>query len=679
VSVNGIGGPNNTQQPPPPLVGTQSSPTVGTQTGPEDTDEGAPVVNTAEEGAEGGGAIPSPDSDPEGYANQIEATIEEQEDLQALREQLEYLAERGDAKAIELLGKLDAALLNEREWDKLQEEWDEFEVYTSKGDFDGDGLKNKDDLDDDNDTLTDDFEKNVAHSNSFNSDTDGDKIVDWAEVGISNDGRISLKELDGYQNTDINNGDVDGNGVLDGDQLSGSISAKYVGGGTGSGANGTTNGTDGTGGTDGVGSQGQNLLWETPAGDAQAVDGATGGTIDGEGDVVFNASGDLDVSLSEDGNDLIINQGGVITTITGYEGRKIYMNGTSENVTFHDMNAGVLNAQDTNNDGVADSGIKWGENINIASSGTSFDPFNGSVAIDEAASTDEETVYNANGVAGTFQVPDNGCSVWEITFEGNDAIVIGKETTGGDAKVKYRLKDGKAAVENGDITFKGTDADDYFYTEGKITVYGGKGNDFISVGAGSQVYGEDGADYLAAGGTADGTRLDGGAGDDVMEGSDGKDTLVGGAGMDAMYTGTSTGDTLDGGTGDDIGIVHDVSSTADYTIQMGGGIDMSNATNPAAKAGGSVDVEMGTLGGLIDHIKDMQGDAAGALLEELDQAGDLAENAGEMAAETVRNAFLAYLSKKKGQAESAFGSDHSGGYGDDADPVPPPPEEDPGP
>lgn len=665
MSVNGIGGPNNTQQP-PPLVGTASgSPTVGTQT-EEPTDEGAPGVSTAEETPTGDGSIPSPESDPQGYADSLEAKIEEQEDLQALREQLEYLAERGDAKAAELLGKLNAALLSERDYDKLMEEYDEYAMYTSNEDFDGDGIKNKDDFDADGDGVTAEAEAHNGLSD-FSVDFDGDGITDYGELYLQGKGYW----------VDPTNPDANHNGIIDGKELPSSISfdgqgnSVLVGGQPQSG---------GTSGADGAGTASSNLVWGNPSADAQTVDGATGGTIDGEGDVVFNASGDLDISLSEDGKDLIITQGGVATTIKNYEGRKIYMNGTSENVTFHDMNAGVLNAKDSDSDGFADSGVKWGDGIKVASSSNAYDPFGGSVAIDEAASTSEETVYNANGVAGTFELPTTmGGNVVEITFEGNDVIVTVKESTGGDPIKKFRLKDGKTAVENGDITFKGTDADDYFYTEGKVTVYGGKGNDYIATGAGSQIYGEDGNDILSVSGTASGSRLDGGAGDDVMEGSDGVDNLVGGAGNDAMYTGTSEGDSLDGGTGDDIGIVSNTATDANYTIQMGGGIDMSNSTNTSVVEGGSVDVRMDDLDGLRAFLQGQKTEASGALLEELDKATELTDNAAQMASGTVRDAFLAYLMKKKSQLESSFGADHSGGYGDDTDPVPPPPEEDPGP
>jgi hypothetical protein len=666
VNVTGPGGPNQTQQTQhqPPLVGTQSSPTVGTQTGPEPTDEGAPGVSTAEETPSGEGAVPSPESDPQAYADSLEATIEEQEDLQALREQLEYLAERGDAKAAELLGKLNAALLSERDYDKLMEEYDEYAMYTSNEDFDGDGIKNKDDVDADGDGVTREAE-DLHGTSDFNVDSDGDGITDYGELYLQGKGYW----------VDPTNPDANHNGIIDGKELPSSISfdgqgnSILVGGQPKS----------GEAGAEGAGTASSNLVWGNPSGDAQTVDGATGGTIDGEGDVVFNASGDLDIALSEDGNDLIITQGGVTTTIKNFESRKIYMNGTSEKVTFHDMNAGVLNAQDSDSDGFADTGVKWGDGINVASSSNSYDPFNGSVAVDEAASTPTETVYNCNGVAATWQLPDMGGNVVEITFEGNDAIVIVRDKTGGDPLHTYRLKDGKTAVENGDITFKGTDANDYFYTEGKVTVYGGKGNDFIAAGAGSQIYGEDGNDVLSVSGTASGSRLDGGAGDDVMEGSDGVDNLVGGSGNDAMYTGTSEGDSLDGGTGDDIGIVSNTDVNANYTIQMGGGIDMSNATNTAVVEGGSVDVRMDDLDGLRGFLEGQQTEASGAMLEEIKNSTELTDNAAQMAASTVRDAFLAYLMKKKSQLESSFGADHSGGYGDDTDPVSPPPEEEEGP
>jgi serralysin len=91
-------------------------------------------------------------------------------------------------------------------------------------------------------------------------------------------------------------------------------------------------------------------------------------------------------------------------------------------------------------------------------------------------------------------------------------------------------------------------------------IYGGAGDDNISgKGGHDHLYGGDGDDYIASGTLATdgstppssdsvGDLLDGGAGDDYLEGDAGNDTLLGGAGSDYLL-GKDGNDSLDGGTG----------------------------------------------------------------------------------------------------------------------------------
>jgi len=53
----------------------------------------------------------------------------------------------------------------------------------NQDDFDGDGIGDVCDPDDDNDTLTDDYETNVSHTDPRNPDTDGGGVPDGTEVG----------------------------------------------------------------------------------------------------------------------------------------------------------------------------------------------------------------------------------------------------------------------------------------------------------------------------------------------------------------------------------------------------------------------------------------------------------------------------------------------------------------
>lgn len=99
-----------------------------------------------------------------------------------------------------------------------------------------------------------------------------------------------------------------------------------------------------------------------------------------------------------------------------------------------------------------------------------------------------------------------------------------------------------------------------------------------SGGAGSQiVVGTDGPDYLTGGSGND--VLCGYGGDDVLEGGSGHDELVGGPGYDELYGGSgndalygSETDVLNGGSGrNNIIVVSDVVSNINVTMAYGGG------------------------------------------------------------------------------------------------------------
>ena len=144
------------------------------------------------------------------------------------------------------------------------------------------------------------------------------------------------------------------------------------------------------------------------------------------------------------------------------------------------------------------------------------------------------------------------------------------------------------------------------------------------------------------------------------------DTLKGGEGNDGMYTGSSQGgDTINGGGGDDVAVVDNTSAEeAEYNINMGSGIDMSNYTNRTnIDAASSIEVGMYNLGGLQAAI-DKLGDAAtsDAVRDALDGSSDVADFAAGAAADTVKSAFLTYMSRRGGDNENIFGAAHSGGF-----------------
>lgn len=647
--------------PPPeediPLVGEETSESVL----PHEGDVPAPASSTT----------PDAETDPVAYAAYLEEQLEQQGQFQEWADQLEYLAEQGDPQAATLLSELRAKMWSDREIEEAQDFISENEDLLPDADLDGDGIANKLDPDIDGDTLTNDFEKEIG-SNAYNADTDNDGIIDWAEVAID-DGRVSLKELEGYQNTDINNADVDGNGVVDGDQLSGQIRANYVGGGSSG-----TNGTGSSNGADGVGSQSQNLLWTVPSSGAQNA--AWGGTYEGE--VVFEGHGE-NVTLSEsaDHNDLVITNNDTEETITiqDYKNTKIYLNGTFVTIETNNLGSGIFGGTDKNGDGYADSGIRLASTIPSTSITNTYGFFDN---LPKSAGEDGWEVYDGTDGSGTFTIPEalGNARVIEVKVEGDDVLIYIKDSLTGEAIAKVKVTNGRAAFESGNLSFQLPNRDTYFVSEElKVTVRGGSGNDVIIGAAGSKIYGQGGHDDLRLMGNAYGGILDGGEGDDLLEGSDGVDTLIGGSGNDGIYSGNSGDDTLDGGIGDDVLIVQKTSPGDNYSISGGPGIDMSNTTNLDNLDGASIEVSMDLdgLASFIDKIKDMADTEI--LATELKNAGGIAGLGSQMASDTVLSAFLAYMMRRKRDNENAFGASHAGGFGSDepADgDVPPPGEED---
>ncbi|HEX5037413.1 MAG TPA: hypothetical protein VFX30_09675 [bacterium] len=678
MGVTGVNGNTNTSQTqgtqqPPKTLNTQSG-TVGTSTGaPEPTDEGAPVVGDASDEGTTGGDIPSPDSDPGAYAAGLQQKDEDRQQLLAWREQLEVLADRGDATAIALIGKIDQALQamglgNEYDIEQFEELYDEYIDYMPDEDLDGDGVKNKDDADIDGDAVTNEAEA-ANGTSAYSIDSDGDGITDYGELWIR-------QHNYDYTWMDPNNPDANHNGIIDGKELPTSIQVDNNGqpiivGGQPS----TSTSSDGTTGT-----SSSSLIWGPPTSDAQTA--TWGDTVDASaGDVVITLAGEnVEFSEDGDGNTVLTNKdtGETITIENSSQGR-VFIEGEAGDVSTNNLSGGALSGMDNDGDGYADGGFHFGSGISLASVQNNYDPFNGSMPIDETNSTDEEIVYNADGGSGTFQVPDSmGGNAVEVTFEGDDVIVTVKDGTNGEAIKSFRLKGGKDEVESGAISFQLGDEGTYFYTEGQVTVTGGKGNDMISVGSGSKAYGGAGNDYMAAvGSDAAGVTLDGQDGDDILEGGDGADTLVGGKGFDAAYSGASEGDTFDMGDGNDIAIVSNTNVDSNYNLNMGSGVDMSNDTNTDDVESGSVDVRMDDLDGMSKFLEDESASALGDLAEALDKAEDIANLGAQMAADSVKDAFLAYLGKKRGEIETSYGSDHGDGFSGDGN-VPPPSDEEEG-
>ncbi|MEH0419462.1 calcium-binding protein [Streptomyces sp. B21-083] len=80
-------------------------------------------------------------------------------------------------------------------------------------------------------------------------------------------------------------------------------------------------------------------------------------------------------------------------------------------------------------------------------------------------------------------------------------------------------------------------------------VYGGPGDDNITVHDRGRAWGQDGNDTISADG--EGSRVDGGTGNDLISGGAGRQTLTGGTGNDTIRGGTGN-DLIYGSPGDDI-------------------------------------------------------------------------------------------------------------------------------
>ncbi|MFT3786489.1 MAG: calcium-binding protein [Tepidisphaeraceae bacterium] len=176
---------------------------------------------------------------------------------------------------------------------------------------------------------------------------------------------------------------------------------------------------------------------------------------------------------------------------------------------------------------------------------------------------------------------------------GNDSVLgnSGSDTLNGEA--------GRDTIEGGkgnDVIYGGTDDDTLTDRYGTVSIHGGDGSDMITTQTAGEVWGDDGDDRLTDSGKATlhgGTGNDrikgvgtvygdegndrvqssdahGGAGDDLVEGTDGFDFLYGDDGNDALYGGNFN-DVLYGGEGDD--------------NLYGGGVGDNNRSDDGSDAG----------------------------------------------------------------------------------------------
>ncbi|MDX2546117.1 calcium-binding protein [Streptomyces sp. WI04-05B] len=120
--------------------------------------------------------------------------------------------------------------------------------------------------------------------------------------------------------------------------------------------------------------------------------------------------------------------------------------------------------------------------------------------------------------------------------DGNDTVTVNRNADQGMYAVAIDL---------------GTGNDSSIQTGGKDgnLVYGGPGNDNITVQGKGRVWGQDGKDTISVDG--EGSRVDGGKGNDLVQGGAGRQILTGGTGNDTVRGGAGN-DLIYGSPGNDI-------------------------------------------------------------------------------------------------------------------------------
>ena len=120
--------------------------------------------------------------------------------------------------------------------------------------------------------------------------------------------------------------------------------------------------------------------------------------------------------------------------------------------------------------------------------------------------------------------------------DGNDTVTVNRHADQGMYAVAVDLGTGNdSSIQTGGI-------------DGNL-VYGGPGNDNITVHGKGRAWGQDGKDTISA--DSEGSRVDGGKGNDLIYGGAGRQILTGGDGNDTVRGGTGN-DLIYGSPGNDI-------------------------------------------------------------------------------------------------------------------------------
>jgi Ca2+-binding RTX toxin-like protein len=319
-------------------------------------------------------------------------------------------------------------------------------------------------------------------------------------------------------------------------------------------------------------------------------DGGDRLTLNGQaGDDVIDASG-----LEADGIQLTMNGGLGNDVFLGSEGDDLINGGDGDDVAF--MGAGddtfVWNPGDDNDtlegqdglDTMLFNGANIAENIDISANGGRALFFRNIANVVMDLNDVERIDFNALGGADNIVVNDlSGTDVVEVNVNLTEAAnLAGADTV-------------TAMATNGDdVTVVAGDASgvSIFGLAAQINVTGMEGaNDRIVING---LAGDDVVDASGLNAGTIGLTIDGGAGDDVLIGSEGDDILRGGPGDDVIIGGGGN-DIIDGGDGDDIEIQGFVAgaNTDDRIDLSGRGYNFEWLMAHATEAGGDVVLDLG--------------------------------------------------------------------------------------
>ncbi len=279
---------------------------------------------------------------------------------------------------------------------------------------------------------------------------------------------------------------------------------------------------------------------------------STGSTIDGQaGDDTLNGGRGDDTLIGGEGNDLLSGDSGN-DVLDGGDGNDTLTGGYGDDTLIAGAGTDHLTGgagSDTYVYGVGDGLVTVDNQVNNFDVSTDVIRLNDTVLVDDVnLSRDGDDL-----ILTLTSSPDDRLTVTQFFAEDDylrftiDAIEFNDGTQWDLTAIKDRI-------------LLSTDGDDvrYAYAEGSVidglagndTLVGERGDDQLLGGDGDdQLQGAEGDDQLE-GGSGNDTLL-GGLGNDVLDGGDGVDTVEGGIGNDTLSGGTGIGDTLIGGTGND--------------------------------------------------------------------------------------------------------------------------------